>query len=222
MENIKEPVMVSEVIYIAYVSYLLEGEKSKCAAIVGHLLEQNIEITTLYRDLFQRSLYRVGDLWEEGKLSVGEEHMAACITESLMNLAYPAFYQKGKNGKKAVVTCVPQEFHQIGARMVSDVFENNGWQSYYLGANTPQKELWKLMDIVKPDAIALSVGYYLNFVRLMEMTENLKKRYPGVRIITGGNAFRNEMSSEMKKIEGVRYIESICELDELLRSNSPL
>ena len=36
-----------------------------------------------------------------------------------------------------VATCIGGELHEIGIRMVADFFEMEGWDTYYLGANTP-------------------------------------------------------------------------------------
>ncbi len=40
-----------------------------------------------------------------------------------------------------VATCVGGELHEIGMRMVADCFELAGWDSYYLGASVPAKDV---------------------------------------------------------------------------------
>jgi methanogenic corrinoid protein MtbC1 len=47
---------------------------------------------------------------------------------------------------KAVITAAPNEFYEIGAWMISDILEFDGWEVRYLGANTPVNDLankWK-------------------------------------------------------------------------------
>ncbi len=96
-----------------------------------------MELKSLYMDLFQRSLYAVGELWELNKISVAREHLATAITESLLNLVYPRLFENTPTGKKVVVSCAANELHQIGGKIVADFFELNGWESHFLGANTP-------------------------------------------------------------------------------------
>lgn len=54
--------MIEEELYSRYLSALLQGNIRQCAEIVTNLLEKNIATATLYTELFQRALYRVGEL----------------------------------------------------------------------------------------------------------------------------------------------------------------
>jgi methanogenic corrinoid protein MtbC1 len=57
--------MISQAIYDRYFNALLCGDRKSCTQIVNELIENNTEIKTIYEDLFQKSMYDVGDLWEE-------------------------------------------------------------------------------------------------------------------------------------------------------------
>ncbi|MFW6371304.1 MAG: cobalamin B12-binding domain-containing protein, partial [Bacteroidota bacterium] len=125
--------MVAESIYKDYQKQLLNGNRLACKDIVENLLKEGIQVRDIYLNLFQRSLYEVGALWEANKISVAIEHMCTAITESLINIVYPYLTPMPKVDKKAVVMCTPGEYHQIGARIVADYFELNQWDSYFLG-----------------------------------------------------------------------------------------
>lgn len=58
-----------------------------------------------------------------------------------------------RKDKKIVILCVENDEHLVGGNMVADIFEENGWDTFYLGANTPINELVKFCDEVKPDLI---------------------------------------------------------------------
>lgn len=209
--------MISEVIYIEYLSYLLDGDKSKCAAIVNHLLEMKVEPKEIYKDLFQKSLYHIGKMWEKDNICGAKEHMASTITECLMGLVYPVIVSVPKTDKKVVVACAPKEFHQIGARMVSDIFELNGWHSFLLGANNQKSELCKLLDEKKPHVLALSLGVYLNVLRLLELIDEVRKHHPMIKIIVGGYAFLENGTDPLKNYPDVEYIFDIYELEDFIR-----
>jgi methanogenic corrinoid protein MtbC1 len=210
--------MISECVYLEYLSNLLEGNKPQCAAIVENLLKNNVDPKELYTKLFQRSLDRVGRLWESNKICGATEHMATTITECLMSLTYPYISRANKNGKKVVVACVPREFHQVGAKMVSDVFEENGWESYCLGANTKVSELMKLLEEKQPDVLALSVSFYMNIVRLKTTIDEVQEKYPDLEIIVGGRAFQNEKPEFLANYNNVIFISSLKGLEEFIKS----
>lgn len=212
--------MISEVVYLEYLSCLLEGDKPKCAAIVHHLLEQKVDPRELYTRLFQRSLERIGKLWENDRICGSTEHVATSITECLMSLTYPIVSSVPKNGKKAVIACVPKEFHQIGAKMIGDVFELKGWESYVLGANTPCSSLLKIIDEKKPDVLGLSLGTYLNILRLLDVLDKVTAEHPDLDIVVGGNAFRHESPEILSKYSKVSYISSFEELEEYIKEKS--
>jgi methanogenic corrinoid protein MtbC1 len=44
--------------------------------------------------------------------------------------------------------------------MIADIFELNGWDGYFLGANMPVHELIKFIDDKKPDLLDLSLSIY--------------------------------------------------------------
>ncbi len=212
--------MVNELIYLEYLNNLIDGNKLKCHAIVNHVLENEKDIKEIYSRLFARSLNHIGNLWETEKICGATEHMATCITECVMNLTYPLYSTKEKNEMTAVVACVPKEFHQIGAKMVADVFEFNGWNSYYLGANVKTSELLKLIDSKKPNVLALSIGIYLNINRLLETIKEVKNMFPEQEIIVGGYAFKDGDPEVLKQFDNVHYIADLNELDKYIKQFS--
>ncbi|MCA1785919.1 MAG: cobalamin-dependent protein, partial [Desulfobacteraceae bacterium] len=162
--------MITETLYQQYLALLLDGNRRECARIVQQLLDRDIDIQTLYNDLFQKSMYEVGRLWEFNRISVAKEHLVTAITEGLLNLVYPRLFEKvfvdSQNEKKVVISCAANEFHQVGGKMVADIFELNGWDSQFLGANTPVDHMLAHIQDEKPDLVGLSVSVYFNMPAL--------------------------------------------------------
>jgi len=80
-----EPAL-SELVYEEYLAALLAGDRARCTALVEELLAAGVGLKDLYVHLFQRALYRVGELWERQRVSVAVEHLATAITERLLTL----------------------------------------------------------------------------------------------------------------------------------------
>src|SRR6056297_2679784 len=111
--------MITEQRYQKYFNFLLKGKRKECTKIVQYLLDQDIHIQILYIDLFQKSLYEIGELWEYNKISVAKEHLVTAITEGLINLVYPKLFENETTfiNKSVVISCSANEFHQIGGKM---------------------------------------------------------------------------------------------------------
>ncbi|WP_025719581.1 cobalamin B12-binding domain-containing protein [Paenibacillus sp. 1-18] len=55
-----------------------------------------------------------------------------------------------------MAACVGSEQHEIGLRMLADLFEMDGWDTYYLGANVPDWSLVQAIVSYKADVVAIS------------------------------------------------------------------
>lgn len=208
--------MITNELYNIYLKNLLSGKKQECAAIVQELLKNNIQLKDLYENLFQRSLYEIGLLWESNKISVAVEHIATSITENLINLAYPLLFSAEHIGKKAVITCTPGEYHQIGASMVADFFELNGWDGYFLGANTPIDSLIQFIEKNKPDLLAISLSVYFNINALLKLIKEVHSYYPDLLIIIGGQGFNWGGKEIIKDLKNTKLIRNLAELEEII------
>ncbi|MFT5874532.1 MAG: methanogenic corrinoid protein MtbC1 [Clostridium sp.] len=59
---------------------LLEGNRLECQKVMKEFRKSNLSIIVLYEEIFKKSLYRIGQMWESNKISVAVEHMATSIT----------------------------------------------------------------------------------------------------------------------------------------------
>ncbi|MDQ7824012.1 MAG: cobalamin-dependent protein [Candidatus Eremiobacteraeota bacterium] len=211
---------MDEALYRRYLAALIKGDRPTCRSIVTDLLEKDVEVKTIYTDLFQHSLYEVGDLWERHKISVATEHLATAITESLLTLVYPRIFSLEHTGKSALISCVANEFHQIGGRMVADIFELNGWHGYFLGSNTPITALLSMIGEKKPDIVGLSLAVHFNMPSLLEVIKKIRESFPALSLMVGGQAFRWGGIEVVTRYERVSYIASLHDLETLIRRYS--
>ena len=174
-----------------FLENLLQGNRSSCSDISRQFLLLNPSITSLYEEVIKKALYEVGRLWETNKISVATEHIATAITEGILNELFEQLISKTRFNRKVVVACVEKEQHQVGIKMVADVFEMKGWETYFLGTGIPNQELIRYIHEIKPDLLAISLTVYFNFTNLLTMLETVRKEFPELQIIIGGQAFKH-------------------------------
>lgn len=198
--------------------YLLSGNRHKCSTIAKQFLSENPSVKDLYETVFKPALYEVGILWEGNKISVATEHLTTAIVEGILNELYNDLELGKTKNQKVVLTCVENELHQVGIKMVADVFEMNGWESYFLGTGIPVSELVQYIKQENPKAIAISMSIFFNYQNLQRMIDVLKKEFPNLNIFVGGQAFAYKSEDNLKKIDGVIYISDLYELDNYLKT----
>jgi methanogenic corrinoid protein MtbC1 len=212
--------MISEAIYLHYLDSLLSGNKKQCVQIVSNLIQNNVSMKEIYVQLFQRSMYRIGQMWEKERCTIAEEHIATKITESLLEITTSNYLNGRHSDKLAIITCIDKEFHEIGARMVTGFFEVSGWETLYLGSNTPQSSLIELIKEKKPDVVGISNNFYINISRLLKLIEQFQQVDPELQILVGGQALSGGQSDILNKFSNVRYIATLDELEEYISLHS--
>ncbi len=186
-----------------FLSALLEGNHNKAITISKEKATTAESIASLYLQVIQPSMYEIGMLWERNEITVAQEHLASAIVSRVMasmsELIQP---EKGEKKYKAVVTAAPNEYHEIGAWMVSDILEMNGWKVHYLGANTPLESLTSHVESFAPDLVAISVTMPFNLSMTKEVITAIKSISldKKVKVLVGGHVF--VQNHELWKVTG--------------------
>ncbi|PLX01393.1 MAG: hypothetical protein C0594_13235 [Marinilabiliales bacterium] len=127
------------------------------------------------------------------------------MVEAILNEFYSKIISQEKNNKRVIVACVENEFHQIGIKMISDIFEMNGWSAHFLGSNTPTNELISFTKTIMPDMLAISLSLYFHLPFLENMLQMIRKEFPTLTVLVGGQAFRHGGKDVLLKYENVFY-----------------
>jgi len=177
----------------AFFAALLRGNHQECLGLAEKRVSSAQELSDFYLQVIQPSLYEIGLLWEQGEISVAQEHLASAIVTRVMAALSPRFIPLESTKGKAVVTSASNEYHAIGGWMVADHMEIDGWEVRYLGPNTPVKDLVQLIKDFRPHLLSLSVTMPFNLDRAEEIIRVVKTEpeFGGVRIMVGGLVFQN-------------------------------
>jgi methylmalonyl-CoA mutase cobalamin-binding domain/chain len=158
---------------------------------VDAAMRAGLSMRDFYLDVVQPVQREIGRLWQLNRITVAEEHFCTASTQALMAQFYPQILSAPRIGRKVVVACVGNELHELGIRMVADFFEMAGWDSIYLGANTPSQALVDLVCRERPHVVALGVTmtFHLGTVRSLVRRLRDDSRCSDVKIIVGGYVF---------------------------------
>jgi MerR family transcriptional regulator, light-induced transcriptional regulator len=203
--------------HLEFLQGLINGNRKFCINFINDCLIKGFNLIQIYELIIKQSLYDIGELWEYNKISVATEHLASAVIESILYELYNKFIPVNISDKKVIVTCVEKEKHQIGARMVAHIFEKNGWNVYFLGADTPTHELIEFAKIYKPDTIAISTSIYFHIPLLEKMLIEIRKVFPNLLILIGGQAFRNGGNNILTNYNNIRYLSNLNELDHFIK-----
>lgn len=174
-----------------YLELLLSGERVKASELILNEVKNGAPIKDIYIQVFQNTQYEIGRLWQTGKISVAQEHYCTAVSQFVMGQLYPYIFQVANRGETVVSTCVGKELHQIGIRMVTDFLELSGFNTYYLGANTPAESIIKTLKDQKARVLAISATMTYHVPDVAELIDKVRNSEgcEHVKIMVGGYPF---------------------------------
>ncbi|NCD41365.1 MAG: cobalamin-binding protein [Bacteroidia bacterium] len=203
-----------------YLEALLKSDKQGAQEVILSLLNQGESVTDIYEHIIKPALYRVGELWESNIITVAQEHIATAITEAIMNQMLAFMITESTGNKTILLGCVENEYHQVGIKMVADLFEVQGWDTHFLGSNTPLNDLIQYAKKINPAVFALSASIYFNLPVLLSMIEKIQNNFPDALILVGGQAFRHGGENLLGSREKVLILHDLYEVNQFLTQST--
>ena len=184
-----DPLSLTREVFLAAI---LSGQRQAAVNIVEEALRAGHSQVDIYIDVFTECLRRVGELWELNKITVAQEHIATSITQYVIAVIYPRLIPAAVQRGNMVVTGVSGELHQIGANLVADAMEANGWSVRFLGTNLPHSSVLSAVEESAADVLCISATIVANLPSVAELIKTvrgkLSERAP--KIVLGGSACR--------------------------------
>lgn len=206
--------------YDKFIEYLYNEDKENSVNYVLSLLQNDeIDIINLYEKVLAPSLNNMVCNIEEKNVCIWKEHVRSSIVRTIIECCYPFVINTKKKsiGKKVLVFCPPEEYHDIGARISVDFFTLYGYNAIFVGSNTPKEDIINSIEYTKPSYVVISVTNYYNLFAAKKVIEDIRKlNYKDFKILVGGNAFKIN-SDTYKKVGADLFIDTVEQIENLER-----
>jgi methanogenic corrinoid protein MtbC1 len=147
-------------------------------------------------ELVSLALNRIGEDWENGKLSLSQVYMSGIICEELIDKILPPQSPDRKAQPKMAIG-VFEDYHMLGKRIIFSSLRASGFELSDLGGGLT---IDKLVELVQRDNIKILLLSVLMLPSALHVKE-LKNKLNGsdVKIVVGGAPFRfdNQMWKEV-------------------------
>lgn len=180
--------------YRKLIEYIHQEDRENAVTLALELLNtKEISIIELYENVLAIALYEI-DCQEGDKECIWKEHVKTSIVRTIIELVYPYLLKEKEEIKedKVLVVCPTEEYHEIGAKMAHDFFLLEGYDSTFVGANTPLSVILDACEFVKPKYVAISVTNYYHVIDAKKVIDAIKKQYPNIVVLAGGQAFKDK------------------------------
>jgi excisionase family DNA binding protein len=186
-------------------SHLITGDTDAARQQIDQLLGCGASVAEFCDSLFGPILYRIGDLWRRGDLTIADEHRASRTVEALLERVLAARPKPGPKLGSVVVAAPRGDRHSLPGLMVTVGLRADGFVVHHLGADLPTEEIVDMARRECADLIALSCS--------TEEREGITEaitaaRGAGFPVLVGGSGIG---SAEAIGLGAVRYGGSVGE-----------
>lgn len=174
-----------------YQMLLLASKKQEAGEYIKSLIRNPYTVKDIYLNVLQPVQHEIGNLWHNQQISVAQEHYCTGITQYIISQMYPYIFSATPKKHKMISTCVSGELHEIGLRMVTDILEMEGWDTMYLGANMPEKDVVQTAFQQKAELLAISVTLPIHLHKAEALIAAMRKNplTKNIKLIVGGYPF---------------------------------
>lgn len=172
-----------------YLDLLLEGRRREAIAAVIEAVDEGLPVRDVYLRVFQPVQYEIGRRWQMNEVTVAQEHLCTATTQLIMSQLYPRLFTGAPPRHRIVVACVSGDLHEIGARILADFFEMEGWDACYAGASVTADELTEMVETHAADVVAVSATMVHHVGRVRELVAEVRASRPQASVIVGGYPF---------------------------------
>jgi len=179
--------------YDIFLKYLEDEDKDKALTFILDRFESGQKVKDVYESFLIPSLANF-ECFESEDICIWKEHVRTSIIRTILESSYKYIIRdRLENNKIKILTVCPQEeYHEIGAIIANHYFNLVGFQSIYVGANTPNDNIVSAIKAIRPDYVAISVTNYYNLVVTKKLTNMIHSEFPNIKIIIGGQAFSHQ------------------------------
>ena len=143
----------------------------------------------------------LGELWHDGKIATTTEHFASSYVNGRLR-ALLALAGGQRVGPGVIVACAPHDQHELGALTLAVLLRREGYQVYFVGANTPVEDLARMARDVRPFAVMISASSVDAIHQLIDKRAHLEGIAPVIAL--GGHGFN--AAPDLAERVGGRYL----------------
>ncbi len=169
------------------VDRLIVGDREQSLALLTGHVKSGINPPDLITRFILPALVEIGRRWESNEIQIFEEHLASETIIRLLAGFSSDLPRAEPVNRQGLVSCVPNEKHQLVPMALTAFLELKGWQVTSLGSSLPASQILLAVKKLKPDAVFLSFHLLSRLTESMELVSQLNETCPGSQILIGGN-----------------------------------
>jgi methanogenic corrinoid protein MtbC1 len=203
-----------------YLDALLGGDRAKSRSVVEETLQCGITAHNVYLDLIWPVMVEIEKLARSDRISSIQEHLATRINRTIVDQLQNKLPRRQKREKKVVISCAEDELQELGAQMMADLFESDGWEVRFIGGGLTNEDLLAYVNAYAPQLLIVYGAKASQAPGIRALIDTIRSvdAWPDMRIMVSGGLF-NRAEGLWEEIGADMFAENAAEALRIALTN---
>ena len=214
--------MIRQDILARYLEPLLRGDRRACRSVIEEALQSGIPANSVYVDIVWPVMLEIEKLLRADKITPVQEHLATRVNRTIVDQLQNKLPRRPRRNKKIVVCCAPEELQELGAQIMTDLFESAGWEVRFLGGGLTNDDVLAFINEYAPAILSIHGTAPKQAPEVRRLIDTIKSvnAWPDMRIMVSGGLFARA-EGLWQEMEADLYASTPVEALELAASDAP-
>src|SRR4030043_423860 len=215
--------MATEAVLERYLGTLLKGDRKACRTVIEESLQTGTPANSVYSDIIWPIMVEIEHLVRSDKISSTQEHLATRINRTIVDQLQNKLPRKPRKGKKIVISCDQAELQELGAQIMADLFESDGWEVKFLGGGLTNDDILAFIHENAPDILLIYGSAPKQAPDIRQLIDEIRNinAWPNMRIMVSGGLF-NRAEGLWQEIGADLFAENAMEALQLASMDTPI
>ncbi len=178
-------------VFKQYLEHLFAGKRCEAREVMMAAEDRGVSARTLVLNVVWPAMEQIEKLYADGQIDRITEHMATRINRMIADQMQGFMARKPKNGRRIVIVCGEGESSELGAQIMADLFEVDGYHVWFLGAGVPEDEILQLVGRLDPDVLLTHGASPKGVPGIRRLVDTIRdiNAVPNMQILVSGGVF---------------------------------
>jgi methanogenic corrinoid protein MtbC1 len=183
--------MIREEIVERYLDALLKGDKRSSRSVIEETLQGGSPTNLVYMEVVWPSMVEIEQLLRTERITPAQEHLATRINRTIVDQLQNKLPRRPAKNKKIVICCAPEELQELGAQIISDLFDSDGWEVCFLGGGLTNDDVLTFVHENAPDILLVYGTSPKQAPSVRQLIDRIKdvNAHPNMQIMVSGGLF---------------------------------
>jgi methanogenic corrinoid protein MtbC1 len=183
--------MAKKYVLERYLDALLKGDRTSCRNVIEEALQSGLPANRVYMDVIWPIMVEIDRLYREDKIDSAHEAFATRINRTIVDQLQNKLPRKPHRHKKIVISSNTTEQAELGAQMIADLFESDGWETRLLGGSVNNDDILSFVNNYHPDILLVYGTNAKGAPAVRKLIDTIKEvnACPDMRIMLSGGIF---------------------------------